>query len=1170
MRNWLRLLAATAPLFPIALVAASCGGRSSSVDPADGTDASLSTSQPATVAATPTPAPAGAPAALRIATLRAQQQAPGYDFVGSPADVLESHAGSHGAALAVHASSGAVKLTSARDLPAGAFELGLATTSVGRTDGTAGSRGVVGQRAEGQEVVVTRTDGVEERFLAGPLGLEQSYTLATRPTGTGSLVIQVAFDGLAPELAAGTTDRVGLRDAAGHVRTWYTDLTAVDATGRPLASRMTVSGGGVALVIDDNGATYPVSVDPLVWTLQTELTVTTGTQPGAAGDWLGASVAMSGSLAIVGAPNHASGAGAAYVFALSGTTWTLQQALTASDGKSNDAFGTSVALSGTTAVVGAPYHTGAKTESGAAYVFTQSGTTWTQQPTDLVAPDAVGNDGFGTSVSISGTALIVGAPSHDITGKGELGAAYLFAESGTTWSEQQEVTASDGHIGDQFGFSVAVSGTTAIVGAYQHDATLGDGGTASAAGAAYVFGETGTTWGLQQELSASDAATADFFGYSVALSGQLAVVGAYQHNSATVQSAGAAYVYGGSGTTWTLQQELAASDGQPNDAFGISVAVSGGTAVVGAYQHLVGSNAQQGAAYAFTQSGTTWTQQQELTATDGKASDLFGASVAASGDYAMVGAYQHEVGSNLQQGAAYVFLGAITGATGCYIGGTLYASGALEPGNDCETCAPATSTTGWSPVTCTSPDACHTAGTCAAATGCSAPVLDAGFCYIAGVCVASGADNGANTCQTCQPTVSTSTYSNVTNGTTCNDGNQCDLNDTCQAGTCTAGSHVTCTAPDSCHTAGTCSASTGTCSAPTLDTGFCYIGGACVATGAVDPANACQTCQPTLSTAGYSNVANGTTCNDGNRCDLNDTCQAGTCTAGSHVTCTAPDSCHTAGTCSASTGTCSAPILDTGFCYIAGSCVASGAAESGDLCETCQPSLSTTGYSSVPNGTVCGTGEVCNAGVCTVVITGTDAGSPTDAGSSSDAGGPKDAGSTSNDAGSATDGGITFVDGGSVKDAGGTSGDGGSTQDGGAASGDGGGTTLDGGGASGDGGASEDGGSTTEDGGGVSSEDSGVSMSEDAGVSTSEDAGTSTGEDGGSIVIGVPGEDSGLATSGDGGEDGGASSGLVGQGNGCGCSTVGSPTHEDSSLLMGVGVLGLVVVSRRRRGTSRK
>jgi nucleoside-specific outer membrane channel protein Tsx len=353
---------------------------------------------------------------------------------------------------------------------------------------------------------------------------------------------------------------------------------------------------------------------------QAELTASDG----ASGDDFGSSVAISGSTAVVGAdtPNAT---GAAYVFVRSGTTWSQQAELTASDGASGDQFGHSVAISGSTAVVGEPYKNNG---TGAAYVFVRSGTTWSQQA-ELTASDGTTDDFLGWSVAISGSTVVVG----ESTCCSATGAAYVFVRSGTTWSQQAELTASDGTFDDGFGHRVAISGDTVLVGAL---------GKNSATGAAYVFVRSGTTWSQQAELTASDGASGDQFGSSVAISGSTAVVGAPIKKN----TIGAAYVFVASGTTWSQQAELTASDGFGELFFGNSVAISGSTVVVGAP-----SSNGTGAAYVFVPSGTTWSQQAELTASDGVSGDFFGDSVAISGRTAVVGApFKNSV-----TGAAYVF-----------------------------------------------------------------------------------------------------------------------------------------------------------------------------------------------------------------------------------------------------------------------------------------------------------------------------------------------------------------------------------------------------------------------------------------------------------------------------------------------------------------------------------
>ena len=376
-----------------------------------------------------------------------------------------------------------------------------------------------------------------------------------------------------------------------------------------------------------------------------------------AGDKFGYSVSISGdgNTAIAGAYNEDTGAtdaGSAYIFTRSGTTWTQQAKIQASDKQAYDQFGWSVSISsnGNTAIVGAYTEDTGGSSAGAAYIFTRSGTTWTQQA-KIQASDKATNDLFGYSVSISGdgNTAIAGALFEEYGGS-----AYIFTRSGTTWTQQAKIQASDRQASDFFGSSVSISsnGNTAIVGAMFEDT----GG--SSAGAAYIFTRSGTTWTQQVKIQASDKQASDNFGVSVAISddGNTAIVGAYTEDTGGT-NAGAAYIFTRSGTTWTQQAKIQASDKQASDFFGHSVAISsnGNTALVGAYNDHTGSD-RTGSAYIFTRSGTTWTQQARIQASDKQASDNFGWSVAISddGNTTIAGAYNEDTGGT-DTGAAYIF-----------------------------------------------------------------------------------------------------------------------------------------------------------------------------------------------------------------------------------------------------------------------------------------------------------------------------------------------------------------------------------------------------------------------------------------------------------------------------------------------------------------------------------
>lgn len=375
----------------------------------------------------------------------------------------------------------------------------------------------------------------------------------------------------------------------------------------------------------------------------------------AVGNDFGWSVALSGTTALVGAYTKNDYQGVVYVFTFNGSSWVQQQELTGSDGAATDGFGYSVALSGTTALVGAyQKNIGSSLYQGAVYVFTFNGSTWVQQQ-ELVASDGVTNDEFGTSVALSGNTALVGAadePLDTFYSSTYPGKAYTFTFSAGTWTQQQVLTASDGVVGDLFGCSVALSGTTALVGAFFKKI-----GSNSYQGAAYVFTFNGSAWIQQQRLTSSDGASYDEFGNSVALSGTTALVGAEAKAIGSNGAQGAAYLFTLNNTTWVQQQELTASDGSATAEFGASVALSGNTALVGASNATTGvSGIYYGAAYVFNLDETSWVQVQKLTPSDPVTASSFGIAVALSGSTALVGASgPFEGSSDTYAGAAYVF-----------------------------------------------------------------------------------------------------------------------------------------------------------------------------------------------------------------------------------------------------------------------------------------------------------------------------------------------------------------------------------------------------------------------------------------------------------------------------------------------------------------------------------
>lgn len=467
-------------------------------------------------------------------------------------------------------------------------------------------------------------------------------------------------------------------------------------------------GAGAAYVFVRNGTT---------WSQQAYLKASnTGTT-----DQFGASVAVSGNTIVVGAagedssstgvgstPNELAGeSGAAYVFIRSGVTWSQQAYLKSSNTGTNDGFGSSVSVSSDTVVVGASQEDAlgfgangvpneSATDSGAAYVFFRSGTTWSQQAylkasnTGYLSQFGT-TDLFGCSVAVAEDTIVVGASGEKSNKTGvnsplgqfdspsfRAGAAYVFVRSGTTWSQQAYLKASNTTTEHGFGASVAVAGDSIVVGALYAEA-------------AYVFSRSGTTWAQQAFLKASNPGNGDNFGRSVSISSDTVAIGANGEDSSTTDidslpneggsQAGASYVFVRSGVTWSQQAYLKASNSGQGDFFGVSVAVSGETVIVGAYgedSNATGVNNlsnelanTSGAAYAFVRTGTVWSQQSYFKASNtpvgpSGAIDLFGYAVAISADTVVVGTPGEDSGTTGvnstrdgiigNSGAAFIFI----------------------------------------------------------------------------------------------------------------------------------------------------------------------------------------------------------------------------------------------------------------------------------------------------------------------------------------------------------------------------------------------------------------------------------------------------------------------------------------------------------------------------------
>ena len=367
---------------------------------------------------------------------------------------------------------------------------------------------------------------------------------------------------------------------------------------------------------------------------------------------LGLAVALDGDTAVVGATGQAGNAstsGAAYVYVRSGGVWTEQAKLAASDGAAGDLFGWSVALDGDTAVVGALFDQDAGPQSGAAYVFQRTGSSWTEQA-KLVAGDAASGDQFGWSVSIDGDSVVAGAPFDTHTALFE-GSAYVFTRSGVSWSEQAKLTASQAAPADNFGGSTSISGDTVLIGASGLDGAAGN------TGAAFVYVRSGTSWSEQAMLDDPNGTLNDEFGFSVALDADTALIG-MPGDDDLASRAGAALVFTRAGSSWSQQAKLTVGDGGIGDTLGWAVALDGDAAVLGAPADDDGGP-DAGAAYTFLRNGGVWTEQVKLVAGDAEPLDDFGTSVAVSGATGLIGSPGDDDACptqfNCQSGAAYTY-----------------------------------------------------------------------------------------------------------------------------------------------------------------------------------------------------------------------------------------------------------------------------------------------------------------------------------------------------------------------------------------------------------------------------------------------------------------------------------------------------------------------------------
>jgi FG-GAP repeat len=508
---------------------------------------------------------------------------------------------------------------------------------------------------------------VREWFANGPLGLEQGFDVARRPAGSGgALEFRVSLTGSLRARVSGGAITLSGRG----VSLRYTGLVATDALGRRLPASMALQGGRVIVSVDARGARYPVSVDPII---------------------------------------------------------QQQAELASKDGTTNDGFGNSVAVSGNTIVVGAPYMgVGGGSEGfgpGAVYVFTApSAGDWsaaTESAELTVAGDTTAPADLGSSVAISGDTIYAGAPGEGVSGT-TTGAVYVFDEPNGGWAKEPAapnanqnsvLTITSGSVGDALGSSISASGGTVVASAPEEQV-----GSNPGQGAVYVFEEPPTGWGTGgtsvAELTASDGDADNQLGTAVATDGNTIVAGV----SANESTDKPVYVWSMPPSGWnhepsapaaTQTAELTASDGHAGNGLGSSVAVSGDTIAAGALNHGISPSFGQGAVYVWTMPASGWAaatgaaadQAAELTASDAERGNTLGVSVAIDGNAVIAGADSQDDGGGPgnRDGAVYVFvepaagwksepatphanetdeLTASDGAPGDFLGGSVAADGA--------------------------------------------------------------------------------------------------------------------------------------------------------------------------------------------------------------------------------------------------------------------------------------------------------------------------------------------------------------------------------------------------------------------------------------------------------------------------------------------------------------
>lgn len=538
---------------------------------------------------------------------------------------------------------------------AASFHLGY-----GGANGAAPRLEIEGSRAE-----YHHAGGVIEWFENREAGIEHGLTLHSRPTtpaGTDKLLVEVALDGMTARTEGSEGDLV-FDSPQGIPSFRYSGLKVSDADGYLLAASMSPSARGITFTVEDQDASYPVTIDPLITTLEQEIGPEI-TGKGGPRNAFGTAIAIDGDLAAVGVPRDdvlGKGLrGSVYLFARQNGVWSQSGLLQPQEYFTQD-FGVSVALEGNMLLVGAPGTSPfGLSKTGRVYVFTLAEGTWTRTAI-LTASDPQEDARFGYSVALSGNRALIGAPgpAEDVFGSPPTpspGAAYVINRFSFGWDSPTKLTAPGGGMnGDMMGYSVALEGDHAFIGAPGVDASQ-----LHHEGSVHVFTGFQGTWNPARILRASGTYAHAAFGCAVAIDGSTLVVGAEGsspiHVSQDDQN-GSAYVFTGSADTWTLQEKFRSSN--PADArFGCAVAIDGDTIVAGASSRFPQEPYPNGSAHVFTRSGQVWTERARFDSEAGQGGGKFGAAVAINGGTLMVGAPEENTSAANRAGRVHTFAGA--------------------------------------------------------------------------------------------------------------------------------------------------------------------------------------------------------------------------------------------------------------------------------------------------------------------------------------------------------------------------------------------------------------------------------------------------------------------------------------------------------------------------------